>query len=94
MQKEIDLLQRQNAIQPATSSSIDRRTPPSTDARLTSLKDMLQSFKYKLDGVYYLLNEHTDGLTTSLDALKQDVGTIQRQIDFQTENFPSIDRRS
>lgn len=55
---------------------------------------MLQSFEYKLDGLFYPLNDNIDRLTTSMFALKQEIDMIQSQIDFQAEQSPSIDKHT
>ncbi|KAH0867453.1 hypothetical protein HID58_074475 [Brassica napus] len=55
-------------------------------------KVTLQSFTYHLDGVYYPLRDDIDSLTTHLNALQQEIDTIQRLLDFQAEPLPSIDR--
>lgn len=57
MQKELDMIHRKNALQSEISTSIDRKSQPLIDARLTSLEDLLKSFDYKLYGVYYPLSK-------------------------------------
>ncbi|KAF3567352.1 hypothetical protein DY000_02015884 [Brassica cretica] len=64
------------------------------DARLASFEDRLQAFTYRFDGVYYPLCDDIDSLTTHMNALQQEMDTIQRQLDFQAEQTPSIDRRT
>uniref|UniRef100_M4DSE7 Uncharacterized protein n=1 Tax=Brassica campestris TaxID=3711 RepID=M4DSE7_BRACM len=66
----------------------------SIDEGLAPFKDRLQSFTYRLDGVYYPLRDGVDFLTTRPDALQQEMVMIQRQLDFQAEPAPSIDRRT
>ncbi|KAF2595761.1 hypothetical protein F2Q68_00010556 [Brassica cretica] len=55
---------------------------------------MLQSFTYRFDGVYYPLHDDIDSLTTRIDALQKEIDTIHRQLNFQAEHSPSIDRRT
>lgn len=63
---------------------------PSIDALLKALEDLFKSFDYKFDGVYYPLNGNIDELTSRPNALKQEVDTIQRQLNFQAEKPTSI----
>ena len=83
---------RSKSIAAHAQPSIDAHIPTSTDARLALAEDRLQSFTYHLDGVYYPLRDDTDSLTTHLNALQQEIDTIQRLLDFQAEPLPSIDR--
>ncbi|KAF3566051.1 hypothetical protein DY000_02016650 [Brassica cretica] len=47
-----------------------------------------------LDGVYYPPRDDIDSLTKHMNALQQEMDTIQRQLDFQAEPLPLIDRRT
>ncbi|KAF2574549.1 hypothetical protein F2Q70_00003570 [Brassica cretica] len=47
-----------------------------------------------LDGVNYPLRDNIDSLTTHMNALKQEMDTIQRQLDLYAEQSPSIDTHS
>ena len=64
MKQDIAMIQEQHVIGAGTSKSIDVDTKPSIDARLASFEDRLQSFDYKLDGVYYPLKYIIERLTT------------------------------
>jgi len=64
MKQDIAMIQEQHVIGAGTSKSIDVDTKPSIDARLASYEDRLQSFDYKLDGVYYPLKYIIERLTT------------------------------
>ncbi|WZZ08318.1 hypothetical protein YC2023_094239 [Brassica napus] len=68
-----------------TSTSIDSRPTPSIDSR---------NNPSILEGVYYLLRDGVDFLTTRLDVLQQEMVMIQRQLDSQAEPSPSIYRRT
>ena len=102
MKQDIAMIQEQHAVGPGTSKSIATHTQPSIDARiqssidarLASFEDMLQSFTYRFDGVYYPLHDDIDSLTTRIDALQKEMDTIHRQLNFQAEHSPSIDRRT
>ncbi|KAL0863232.1 hypothetical protein Bca101_042350 [Brassica carinata] len=75
MQKKLDMFCKKNGSRQKGSSSIDTKTSPSNDARLTSLKDLVKSFDYNHDGVYYPLNDDMDGLTRRLIQLQQEMST-------------------
>ena len=102
MKQNLAMLQKQHEVGKGRSKSIDAHTWPSIDASiqtsidegLAPFKDRLQSFTYRLDGVYYPLRDGVDFLTTRPDALQQEMVMIQRQLDFQAEPAPSIDRRT
>ncbi|KAF3510230.1 hypothetical protein F2Q69_00006842 [Brassica cretica] len=74
------------SIDAHTQPSIDARIQASIYARLAPLGDRLQTLTYRFEGV--------DFLTTRLDALHQEMDTIQRQLDSQAEPSPSIDSRT
>ena len=101
MKQDIAMIQEQHAVRAGTSESIAAHTQPSVDARfqssidarLASFEDRLQSFTYKLDGVYYPLRDEIYSLITHMDVAAingHDSGTAR----FQEEHSPSIDRRT
>ena len=87
--KNLAMLQKQHGVGARRSKSIDTHTQTlidasiqaSIDAHFAPFEDRLQSFTYRLDGVYYPLRDRVDFLTTCMDALQQEMDTIQRQLD-------------
>ena len=95
MQRELAMLREKNERRQKESTSIDTETSPSIDARLTSLEDLVKSFDYNLDGVYYSRNDDMDGLTSRLILLQQEEisksidGTINSSIDANNPPAPT-----
>nr|VDD03284.1 unnamed protein product [Brassica rapa] len=87
MKQNLAMLQKQLEVSKGRSKSIDTHNH-------SSIEDRLQSFIYQLEGVYYLLRDGVDFLTTRLDVLQQEMVMIQRQLDSQAEPSPSIYRRT
>ena len=91
MKQNLAMLQKQHGVRARRSTSIDAHTQLSIDAciqasieeRLAPLIGRLKTLTYRLEGV--------DFLTTRLDALQQEMVTIQRQPYSQAEPSPSID---
>ena len=77
MNQDLAMLQKQHGVGEGRPTSIDTRTQTSIDASIQALIDAhlapfeerLQSFTYRLDGVYYPLRDSKDFLTTRLDTL-------------------------
>ena len=94
MKQYIAMIQEQHAVSGGASEliadhiqqSIDAHIQTSIDAQLASFEDRLQSFTYRLNGVYYPLRDDIDSLTTHMNALQQEIYTIQRLLDFQAES--------
>ncbi|KAF3508413.1 hypothetical protein F2Q69_00007310 [Brassica cretica] len=86
MKHDIAMIQEQHGIGAGALISIDEniqpsndaRTQTSIDARLASFEDRLQAFIYRIDGVYYPLRNDIDSLNTHMNALQQEMETIQR----------------
>ena len=87
MKQNLAMLQKQLEVSKGRSKSIDTHNH-------SSIEDRLQSFIYQLEGVYYLLWDGVDFLTTRLDVLQQEMVMIQRQLDSQAEPSPLIYRRT
>ena len=102
MKQDIAMIHKQHSVDEGTSKStanhiqpsIDARTRTSIDAWVASLEDRLQSFTYRLYGVYYPLRDDIDLLTKHMNTLQKEMDNIQTQLDFQAEQSPSIDRRT
>ncbi|KAF3580888.1 hypothetical protein DY000_02030948 [Brassica cretica] len=102
MKQDLAMLQKQHGVGAGRSTLIDAHTKilidasikALIDARLAPFEDRLQSFIYRLDGVFYPLRDSVYFLNTHLDALQHEMVMIQRQLDSQAEPSPSIDRRT
>nr|VDD37397.1 unnamed protein product [Brassica oleracea] len=98
MKQDIVIIQKQHAHRKRSTIILGHRSTPALEhrstIRLASFEDRLQSFTYRLDGVYYPLRDDIDSLTTHMNALQHEIYTIHRQLDFQLEPLPSIDRRT
>lgn len=77
MQNEFDFLREKEEFQQKESQSIDILSAPSIDARLADLKDSMRLFDYKLDVIYYLLNDSIGWLTTCMKGMRQDIARMQ-----------------
>ncbi|KAF2614606.1 hypothetical protein F2Q70_00012089 [Brassica cretica] len=99
MKQDIAMIQEQHAVNGGAlksiaahiQQSIDAHIRTSIDAQLASFEDRRQSFTYRLNGVYCPLHDDIYSLTTHMNALQQEIDTIQRLLDFQAEQPPSID---
>ncbi|KAF3537358.1 hypothetical protein F2Q69_00022066 [Brassica cretica] len=99
MKQDVAMIQEQHAVSGGAlksiaahiQQSIDAHIRTSIDAQLASFEDRRQSFTYRLNGVYCPLCDDIYSLTTHMNALQQEIDTIQRLLDFQAEQPPSID---
>ncbi|KAJ4876028.1 Uncharacterized protein Rs2_41046 [Raphanus sativus] len=84
MQKELELLRHKQK----TLGSIDGNQTKSIDRRFIRLEDKMYSLEETLCHSYYLMSDDMAALSNIIDALKQEMETIQKQIDSQQTHPP------